>query len=113
MTADASIDELTTARNLIKANSKITDLELEMYVPIGSTEDAYKSNGKLIEDFNKDQKKNASTDVSYWELINGITDFASHNYGYDVSNPDVLQRLAGRMFVKKPDLNNLVINPFG
>jgi len=112
MTADASIDELTTARNLIKANSKITDLELEMYVPIGSTEDAYKSNGKLIDEFNKDQKKNAATDVSYWELINGITDFASHNYGYEVKNPDVLQRLAGRMFVKKPDLRNLVINPF-
>lgn len=112
MNSDASLQELTQARNLMKANSKITDLELEMYAPIGSTEDAYKRNGSIIEDFNKDQKQNARTDVSYWELINGLTDFASHNYGFNVSNPDTLQRHAGRLFVKKPDLANLVINPF-
>ena len=73
---------------------------------------AYRTSGKDIEEFNKDQKKNAKTDVSYWDLVNGITDFASHNYGYSVSNPDNLQRFAGRMFVKKPDLTNLVVNPF-
>ena len=113
MNADASVAELTAARNLMKANSKITDLELERYAPIGATEQAYKKSGVIIEDLNKDQKENARTDVSYWELINGITDFASHNYGHDVSNPDILQRLAGRMFVKQPDMSNLVLNPFG
>jgi len=45
-------------------------------------------------------------------LINGITDFASHNYGHEVSNPDTLQRFAGKLFVKKPDLSNLVLSPF-
>jgi len=112
MNSDASLEELTQARNIIKANSKITDNELETYAPIGSTEEAYKKSGVLIDSFNKEQKKNAKTDVSYWELINGITDFASHNYGYELKNSDTLQRFAGRMFTKKPDLTNLVRNPF-
>ncbi len=97
----------------MKANSKVTDTELEIYAPIASTEEAYKKNGVIIENLNKDQKENARTDVSYWELVNGITDFASHNYGHELKNPDTLQRFAGRLFVKKPDLSNLVLNPFG
>jgi hypothetical protein len=112
MSADASVAELTQARNLMRANSKIGDIELERYAPIASTEEAYKKKGVLVEELNKDQKENARTDVSYWELINGITDFASHNYGHEVSNPDTLQRFAGRLFVKKPDLTNLVLDPF-
>ena len=112
MKSNASVGELVQARNLIKANSKVTDQELEIFAPIASTEEAYKKKGLILDDFNKDQRQNAPTDVSYWELVNGITDFASHNYGHEVSNADTLQRFAGRMFVKKPDLTNLVVNPF-
>ena len=112
MGADASVAELTNARNLMKANSKVTDIELEKYAPIDSTLEAYRKNGIDTDNFNKDQRENAKTDVSYWELINGLTDFASHNYGYEVKGADTLQRFAGRMFIKKPDLTNLVINPF-
>ena len=112
MSADASVSELTQARNLMRANSKVGDLETERFAPIDSTQDAYKKKGILVDELNKDQKQNARTDVSYWELINGITDFASHNYGHEVSNPDTLQRFAGKLFVKKPDLSNLVLSPF-
>jgi hypothetical protein len=113
MSSNASVSEVTQARNIIKANSKVSDGDLELYVPIASTEEAYKKHGVLIDTFNKDQKENARTDVSYWELINGLTDFASHNYGHELTNPDTLQRHAGRLFVKQPDLSNLVGNPFG
>lgn len=112
MSSDASYNEVSQARNIIKANSTITDMELERYIPISSTEEAYKQSNVLIETFNKDQKQNATTDVGYWELINGITDFASHNYGFNIKNPDALQRFAGSLFVKTPDLSNLVVNPF-
>jgi len=112
MNSNASLSELLQARNLMKANSKITDSELELYAPIGSTEEAYRKSGIIVDDFNKEQKQNARTDVPFWDLINGITDFASHNYGHELKNPDTLQRFAGRLFVKNPDLANLVINPF-
>ena len=113
MNADASVGEVMAARNIMKANSKVTDNELEQYLPIAHTEEIYKRNGILVEELNKDQKENARTDLSYWDVINGVTDFASHNYGHQVSNPDNIQRFAGRLFVKNPDLNNLVIDPFG
>ncbi len=112
MKADASVAELTQARNLVKANSKITDLQLEQYLPIANTEEAYKKNGILIDELNKDQKENAQTGVGFWEVINGVTDLASHNYGHELKNAEALQRFAGRMFVKRPDLSNLVLNPF-
>jgi hypothetical protein len=112
MNSSASVSELISARNILKSNSLVEDDHLEKYAPIESTYEAYSKKGIIIDTLNKDEKQNAFTDVSYWELINGLTDFASHDYGYSVKNSDNIQRFAGKMFSKKPDLTNLVVNPF-
>jgi hypothetical protein len=110
---NASVSELLAVRNLIKSNSKIEEEHLlERFVPIECTESAYNKKGIWLDSMTTAQQKNAISDVSYWGLINGLTDFASHDYGLNVKNPDVLQRYAGKMFVKNPDLTNLVMNPF-
>lgn len=121
MKATASVDELLTAQNIIRANSSKEDgaglgtsnyMPIEYFVPTENTLSAYERKNFSVDSMNKEQRKNAITDVSYWDLINGLTDFASHDYGYGVTNADNIQRFAGQLFTKKPDLSNLVANPF-
>jgi hypothetical protein len=112
MTSTASLSEVENARNIIKANSKIGSDELERFIPIYSTQNSYKKIGINTELLIPAAKKNAVTDVKYWDMINGLTDFASHNYGFQLTNADNIQRFAGKCFASEPDLGNLVPNPF-
>lgn len=108
----ASVAELENARNLIKANSAFTENELEMYMPYKETEYAYAKANMDINLFNKHQKQNAQSAVSYWDLINDITYISSNVTGAGVKNQDKLQMYAGRLLSKKPDCSNLVKDPF-
>jgi hypothetical protein len=108
----ASVSELVGIRNLVKANSSIDDMQLEKFIPIEFTENAYTKKGMPFEMMSKKQKINATTDVNYWDMLNGLTDLASHNYGFNMRNSDKLQVAAGNLFVKTPDLDNLVTSPF-
>jgi 3-deoxy-D-manno-octulosonic acid (KDO) 8-phosphate synthase len=64
---------------------------------------------------NDDQKKNAKTGTSVYELIQGITHFASHDNGFKVNDYDrrVLQVNAANLLTKKSfDMANQVLSPF-
>jgi stringent starvation protein B len=108
----ASIGELENARNLIKANSAFTESELEMYMPYQETQFAYAKENMDISLFNKDQKANAQSAHSYWDLINDITYISSNVTGSGVKNQDKLQMYAGRLLSKRPDCANIVKDPF-
>ena len=108
----ASVAELESARNLIKANSVLNDRELEMYMPYEATEHAYAKNNMDIRFFNKNQKQNAKSAVSYWDLINDITYISSNVKDAGVRNADKLQIYAGGLLSKQPDCANLVKNVF-
>ena len=112
MTVNASVKELEVARNIIRSNSKMELLQLENYLPILETENAYKKAGVDLLTLSDKQKQNAVSDVPYFEVINAITDLSSHNYGYEVQNTQNLQKFAGKMFSGQPDMKNFVINPF-
>ena len=61
--------------------------------------------------WNTAQEKNAITNISVWDVINGVTDFASHDYGFGVSADSKLnlQVKAGSMLsAKSYDTQNLV-----
>ena len=48
-----------------------------------------------------------------WNVINGVTDFASHNYGFNVNNSVQLQIEAGNMLCKNFDISNtLDVSPY-
>lgn len=113
MKSDASLDEVISARNIIKANSKVGD-NIDSIIPMVEIEDAYisKNMGYVLEG-SPAIRKNAPTNIGYWDLINTLTDFASHDYGYGVGNRSRnIQKYAGTMFTKKPDLTNIVTSPF-
>jgi hypothetical protein len=115
MKVNASVDELEAARRIIKANARINEDNidaLERFVPMLSTKKAYADKGIFFDQMSPAKKKNATTDAGYWELINGLTDFASHDYGFNTRKPDNIQRFAGQMFTGKPSLSNLIPSPF-
>jgi hypothetical protein len=63
----------------------------------------------------KERKKNAKTGTSVWEVINGLTHFATHDNGIrvDESSRRNIQVLAGQLLAKSSyDMQNMVASPF-
>jgi len=116
MSAPASLAELERATALLTTNSNIPEAELEIFFKgLKNTYNRFHSAGIDTVKLTLDQKRNCRTGVNHWSLINGITDFASHNYGYEKKNnaDRHLQMQAGDLLAKAPDTHNLVLNqPF-
>ena len=113
MNSPASLAELERGVNLLTGHSNIEQKELEIFFKgISNTYNKYHSAGIDTQSLTTAQKVNCRTAVSHWDLINGITDFASHNYGYEKKpNADrYLQVQAGDILSKGPDTGNLVTN---
>ena len=108
----ASIAEVENARNLILANTTMDDQRLETYLPYFETMNDYKDLELDISKFSKDQKKNAKSSITYWELINDITYISSNVSGIGLKKPQALQMYAGDLLTKTPDCSNLVLSPY-
>lgn len=112
----ASLAELERGCQLLTSHSNIQSDELEIFFRgLKHTYASFHRAGIDPTALTLNQKKNCRTALSHWDVINGITDFASHNYGYEKkSNADRhLQMQAGDILSKTPDTSNLVlIQPF-
>ena len=111
----ASLAELETGLNLITQHSNCNGDELEMFIRNKHTYNRLHLAGIDTVKLSDAQKRTVRTGVSVWDVINGVTDFASHNYGYEKkANADRhLQLRAGDMLAKDLDVANLVLNqPF-
>lgn len=111
---NASIHEMRTAANAIWSVADVSKEDMEAWVPLKSTEQAYNRIGVDAETLDAAKMKNAKTGTSVWELINGITHFATHDNGIEISDYDRrrLQVVAGQMLTKKLDMENIVRSPF-
>lgn len=116
MNTPSSLAELENGCQLLLGSSKIPEGELEIFFRgLKNTYNKFHTAGIDTTKLSLDQKRNLRTGVKHWDLINGITDFASHNYGYDKNaNADRhLQVRAGDLLAKTPDCANLILNqPF-
>lgn len=116
MNNPSSLQELERGCSLLTTNSKIPEGELEVFFKgLKRTYNAFHTSGIDTTKLSYEQKRNCRTGVTHWDLINGITDFASHNYGYDkkVGSDRHLQVFAGDLLSKGPECQNLVLNqPF-
>lgn len=113
----ASLAELERGMDLLKGNSNINPEDLEIFFRGAKrTYNRLHQAGIDTAKLNKDQKRNLRTGLTVWDVINGITDFSSHNYGYEKkSNSDRhLQMVAGDMLARKNyDTSNIILNqPF-
>lgn len=106
----ASFAELEQAAKLMVGNSKIGYNQLDKFVPYREIVNKFANKGLDVSKINQKQKENAITNVSVWDVINGITDFASHDYGFEVSSTsqNTMQIVAGNMLAKEFDASNIV-----
>jgi hypothetical protein len=107
----ASYAEVKTAANLITYGSKLEKQFVDKFVPYNDIRRKFAAKGVDTLNWNPQQMQNAITDVTVWDVINGVTDFASHDYGFDVSADNRLrmQVEAGKMLSReKFDTQNLV-----
>lgn len=113
----ASIAEMERAINLIKSNSNCEDMAIMPFVNYGETYNQFKKMGIQPSELSNGQKKNARTNQSVWDIVNGITDFASHDYGFEIKDPENTRNnmmvQAGGILTKQYDTQNLLLaQPF-
>lgn len=105
-----SFGEILTARKILTSHSKLRDTDINSYLPEFSTVDKLlTAKGVNFEECKPVQLKNYSTPYNVWEVVNRLTDFGSHNYGYDAEYSKI-QTAAGALFNKKRyDTQNLIL----
>ena len=111
MNTRASYAEVKSAANLITGGSKLEKQFVDKFVPYNDIRRKFAAKGVDTLNWNPQQMQNAITDVSVWDIVNGVTDFASHDYGFEVSTDSKLkmQVAAGAMLSReKYDTQNLV-----
>lgn len=114
----ASLAEMNKGMNIIMSNTQ--DLELQNILPFinyGETYNGFKSMGIQPDLLSQKQKQNARTNQTIWDIVNGITDFASHDYGFNIKNPEKSRNQmmvdAGELLSKEYDTQNLLdVQPF-
>jgi hypothetical protein len=115
MNTVASVSELHDAHLSLLSYSDATLRETEAWAPYSETIDRYLKSNIDVHLFSPNQRKNAKTGTTIWELVNGITHFATHDNGFKIDDYDRrrLQVEASKLLNKKVyDTANLVASPF-
>lgn len=114
MKTRASFAELEESAQLITSSSGLTRAEIEKWIPIVETSEKYEKHGTPTMFMTPEQKKNARTGTTIWEMINGLTHFSTHDSGALVSEPDRrwIQRKAGDILCDTHDMENMVQSPY-
>lgn len=113
----ASLRELQKAASIImSADSRIDYDYVQRYAPINRATKAYEMLGYDTISFNNKQLTNAKSGMSVWDVVNGITNFASNDQRYPISGDKRgnLMVSAGNMLMKKNyDTEGLLnVDPF-
>ena len=110
----ASLFELESAHDWMKSLSDADNRELEAWAPLHNTRAKFHEARIDTVAFTTAQKKGAKTGTSIYDLVNGITHFATHDNGFKIDDYDRrrLQVEASRILTKDFDMANFVSSPF-
>jgi len=114
MKTNCSYAELEAAASLIMGCSGAKAEEIHKWNPIQETNVKFMNFGIVPGLMNDDKKKNAKTGTSVWDMVNGITHFATHDNVFKVAEDDRrrMQKEAGAIMAGTFDMENVVISPF-
>ena len=101
---DASIAEVQRAMSAMLSTDKKIDFEyMQRYLPINRVMKAYSDIGAEPSTFTTKQLQNAKSGLSIWEVVNGITNFASNDTRYNIDDHKTsnLMVSAGNLLMKK------------
>ena len=114
---DASLAEIQRAASSILSLDKKIDYDyIQKYIPVERAFKAYSQLGADPNTFTKAQTKNAKSGMSVWDVVNGMTNFASNDTRFNVNEGKMgnLMVTAGNILCKKQyDTEGVLdINPF-
>jgi len=114
---DASLAEMQKAVSAILSTGEQVDYDyVQRYIPIDRAMKAYEMAGAEPSTFTQMQLKNAKSGMSVWDVVNGMTNFASNDtrYNLDPSRTGNLMVTAGNILTKKQyDTEGLLkVDPF-
>jgi hypothetical protein len=114
---DASLAEMQKAASAIMSTDKAVDYDyIQRYIPVERALKAYSNLGAEPTTFTQAQMKNAKSGMSVWDVVNGMTNFASNDskYNIDDSRMGNLMVTAGNILTKRQyDTEGVLdINPF-
>lgn len=114
MNTPASLLELEEAHQSLRGRSDAEHKELESWIPYHNTRAKFHAHGIDTVLLTDAQKKNAKTGTTIWEVVNGITHFATHENGFKIEDFDrrKLQVESSKLLVKNYDMANLISSPF-
>ena len=101
---DASIAEVQRAMSAMLSTDKKIDFDyMQRYLPINRVMKAYSDIGAEPSTFTTKQLQNAKSGMSIWEVVNGITNFASNDEKYNIDDHKTgnLMVSAGNLLMKK------------
>jgi len=101
---DASIAEVQRAMSAMLSTDKKIDYDyMQRYLPINRVMKAYSDIGAEPSTFTTKQLQNAKSGLSIWEVVNGITNFASNDEKYNIDDHKTgsLMVSAGNLLMKK------------
>jgi hypothetical protein len=110
----ASLFEMETAHKLLKSHSDADYKELESWIPFEGTRTRFHTAGIDTLTLTNAQKKGAKTGTSVWDVVNGVTHFATHDNGFKIDDYDRrrIQVQASAMMTKNFDMANIIPSPF-
>ena len=114
---DASLAEMQRAASSLLSLDKAVDYDyIQRYIPVERAFKAYSTLGADPNTFTKAQMKNAKSGMSVWDVVNGMTNFASNDTKYNINEGKMgnLMVTAGNILCKKQyDTEGVLdINPF-
>lgn len=114
---DASLSEMQKAVSAILSTDKAVDYDyIQRYIPIDRAMKAYDMAGADPNTFTQVQLKNAKSGMSVWDIVNGMTNFASNDNRYNIDDQKMgnLMVTAGNILTKKQyDTEGLLaVDPF-
>ena len=114
---DASLAEMQRAASSLLSLDKAVDYDyIQRYIPVERAFKAYSTLGADPNTFTKAQMKNAKSGMSVWDLVNGMTNFASNDTKFNINEGKMgnLMVTAGNILCKKQyDTEGVLdINPF-
>ena len=114
MNTKASLAEMESAHDSLKSYSDAQHRELESWVPFHTTRARFHAHGVDTVMLSQAQKKGAKTGTSVWDLVNGVTHFATHDNGFKIEdfNRRKLQVEASRLLSKPFDMANVISTPY-
>ena len=114
---DASLAEMQKAVSAIMTTDNKVDYDyIQRYIPIDRAMKAYDMAGADPATFTANQLKNAKSGMSVWDVVNGMTNFASNDQRYSINDQKMgnLMITAGNILTKKQyDTEGLLtVDPF-